>query len=566
MRIKKLFSFFTALLLISSLFANIVFASELTVPENAAETESTLEIASAPGAENTGTSEQESEGTEAEPAADNSEGERNSESGNEADRNENPGNEAAEGDNNGNDAGDGEAAENENGSAENEAAPEAVLTEETETENTAAAEEKLTPYKPEEGVYTIATALDAGKLLDVPNGTKNPGVAIQILDKNDKDSQQFRLIKNSDGSYRIMSVNADKALEIKNESDEAGAGVVQNFKTAKSYQKWSFFKDNDGNVQIISNTVRKYCICVEKGKAVNKAKIRTAVPAAGNPKDQRFVFTLVRTAAEDKPEPVKEGVYLIRTGVDTNMVVDIAGAKKTAAANVQIYKYNGSDAQKFIVTQVGENAFTLTNVNSGRAIDTYEGKKTAATNVVQYALDGTSTQNWILEPADRGYYYLKNSGSGLYLDIKGAKRDNAANIQIYTGNRSDAQKFRFELVDEKRTMPDGLYIFHSRLNSQAVLDIRGASINNTANVQLYTSNDTNAQKFRVTYAGDGWYTILNDNSGKALDVKGAKNANSVNVQQYAANGTKAQKWRFAATDSYRVTYAYDDAGRSLIHQ
>jgi GH25 family lysozyme M1 (1,4-beta-N-acetylmuramidase) len=109
-----------------------------------------------------------------------------------------------------------------------------------------------------------------------------------------------------------------------------------------------------------------------------------------------------------------------------------------------------------------------------------------------------------------------------------------------------------------QSIADGMYTLHSEEDLSYCLDISCASMDDSANAQLYSSNDTAAQKFQVTYLGDGYYSITSVNSDKALDVSCASTAAGANVQQYESNGTKAQKWVIKSTDDgyYQILSSY----------
>ena len=92
-------------------------------------------------------------------------------------------------------------------------------------------------------------------------------------------------------------------------------------------------------------------------------------------------------------------------------------------------------------------------------------------------------------------------------------------------------------------IPNSVYTIASAVDSKYVLDISGASTANTANLQLYASNGTNAQKFQVAYQGDDYYVITNINSKKALDVASAGTADRTNIWQYDVNYSCAQLWK-----------------------
>ena len=63
------------------------------------------------------------------------------------------------------------------------------------------------------------------------------------------------------------------------------------------------------------------------------------------------------------------------------------------------------------------------------------------------------------------------------------------------------------------------------------------------------------QRFQITYLNDGYYTIKNINSGKVLDVKGAGTLDGTNVHQWTSNSTDAQKWKIEKNSdgSYYIT-------------
>lgn len=103
----------------------------------------------------------------------------------------------------------------------------------------------------------------------------------------------------------------------------------------------------------------------------------------------------------------------------------------------------------------------------------------------------------------------------------------------------------------KRAIKDGVYTISSALNNKKVLDIANGSSENLANLQLWDSNSTIAQKFKFTYIGEEYYEIESLCSKKVLDVDGAKKEIGTNVQQYQNNNKDSQKWLIkSAGDGY----------------
>lgn len=243
---------------------------------------------------------------------------------------------------------------------------------------------------------------------------------------------------------------------------------------------------------------------------------------------------------------VADGMYAIKSSIDTSKSVDIAGGSKMMMANVQIYDANNTEAQRYRLT-FNDGFYTVVNVGSGLALDVANGSFASGGNIWQYPQNDTDAQKWRIDRNDDGTFTLVSKKSGHALDVSNACVDNGNNIQQCIVNGTPAQRFNLEDMEVKpgtQTLANGTYAISSKLDVNMLLDVQSASVLSGANIQLYHRNDTVAQVFSLTYK-DGFYTIINPNSGKALDVAGGVRAyySGANLQQYTPNGTDAQKWR-----------------------
>ena len=264
-------------------------------------------------------------------------------------------------------------------------------------------------------------------------------------------------------------------------------------------------------------------------------------------------FNIKESLATENTKTIEEGTYVIKSAINDKFVLDIEDASKANGANLQIYQSNGTNAQKFKVKYLNNGYYTIESVNSGKVLDVDDAKKTQGTNVQQYDSNNTDAQKWTIKKNSDGTYSLVSKCNNLYMDVKDGIASNSRNVQVYGGNGTKAQKFKFEKVADsinysekaEKTISDGTYTIKSAINDKFVLDIDNASKSNGANVQIYQSNGTNAQKFKVKYLNNGYYTIESVNSGKVLDVDNAGKNQGTNVQQYGSNNTDAQKWIIA---------------------
>lgn len=236
---------------------------------------------------------------------------------------------------------------------------------------------------------------------------------------------------------------------------------------------------------------------------------------------------------------IDEGVYEI-SNAGSNRVLDVSGGSCDNGANVQQYGQNGTPAQRWRIEKFNGH-YLLVNVASGKALDVSGGNGANGTNVQQYVLNHTNAQLWDFVARQDGGYFIKSCLGDYVLDISGGSVSNGGNAQIYSWNATNAQVWNLGKIAQ--TIDDGLYRLGSMLNGGQVVDVAGGSLSDSAQTQLYGSNNTLAQYWTFTYnKSTGYYTVRSAVSGKVLDCRGGGVSNGTAVQQYAENGTTAQWW------------------------
>lgn len=106
---------------------------------------------------------------------------------------------------------------------------------------------------------------------------------------------------------------------------------------------------------------------------------------------------------------------------------------------------------------------------------------------------------------------------------------------------------------EGSELEEGVYTIKSAVAPEKVLDVVSGSVKSEANVQLWTSNNTGAQKWRFKKEGSYW-TMQCINSNKFLDLQDNVPANGKTIWQYNENYTDAQKWKveYLTNSMYRI--------------
>lgn len=96
--------------------------------------------------------------------------------------------------------------------------------------------------------------------------------------------------------------------------------------------------------------------------------------------------------------------------------------------------------------------FYIKNVYTGQYMDVAGGIGESGRNVQQYKFNGTDAQKWYIERNSDGTYSIYSklgSNNSLALDISGGSNEDYANVQIYESNGTDAQKFLLQISNDK---------------------------------------------------------------------------------------------------------------------
>lgn len=258
---------------------------------------------------------------------------------------------------------------------------------------------------------------------------------------------------------------------------------------------------------------------------------------------------------------IPNGNYYINVRSKVASSVDIPGGSAADSTAIQLYSGNGSKAQQFIFTRQSDGSYEIVNVNSGKALDVRNGVAENNAIAQQYSRNNSQAQRWFIRDSGAGYY-LQSALGNWVLDLSGGNTANGAAIRLYTPNGTASQLFVVSSSDVNIATGVSM-IITSVANKKLVTDVTSASTANGARVQLYSSNNTNAQKYRFESIGNGTYKIININSGKVLDVAGGSTANGAALQQYTSNNTVAQQWTVRNYGSGKIALVSVNANKAV---
>lgn len=222
-------------------------------------------------------------------------------------------------------------------------------------------------------------------------------------------------------------------------------------------------------------------------------------------------------------------VYSISTG-------DGSGRYLTGASGISMASNANKIDSYWRVGNLGGGRYTFTNVATEKELSTDGSTKVG---------ENESVVTWILRKCVDGMLSLVPEGS------EGMRMDVAKSPTLASANGAMTQRFSFNMMEaltealrNAKAVDEGLYKIGLGVADNVVVDIANGSTENGANVQLYRSNDSAAQRFYVRQAGTGLYTLESLKSGKCLDAQNGGTTSGTNVQQYVGNKTLAQIWYF----------------------
>jgi predicted alpha-1,6-mannanase (GH76 family) len=159
-----------------------------------------------------------------------------------------------------------------------------------------------------------------------------------------------------------------------------------------------------------------------------------------------------------------------------NKLLNVRNASMDNSANIDYWTDTGSDAQRWIVTNIGNNIYTLTNVASGKLLHIYTTPADSF-NVDQFSDTGRDDVKWLIMKAGQGFYYLKSAvNKGYSLNLPDADTTNGVRVNLAKSNEAAVQKWSlkketFQDVAPTRAIADKIFTAWS--NSYNVVSVNG---------------------------------------------------------------------------------------------
>jgi len=146
-------------------------------------------------------------------------------------------------------------------------------------------------------------------------------------------------------------------------------------------------------------------------------------------------------------------IYTITSKV-TKKVVNVSNSSLDNSANVDLWTDTKSDAQRWMVTSLGDELYTIQNVASGKFLHIASSIPANLTNVNQFIDVNNNTVKWKIVSNGDGYFTIQSAANPAYvLNITNAGIADGTNISITQSNAADVQSWAFYVQEPQDEAP-----------------------------------------------------------------------------------------------------------------
>ena len=242
-------------------------------------------------------------------------------------------------------------------------------------------------------------------LLDIDMGKSDNGTNIQIYTDTKADAQQFKFVRNDDGTYYILTKSSgDKScVAVSSASTSSGANIIQwEYKAGDKSQKWILTQVEDTGCIMDTNSIYMF-------KNLNSGLYMEAEggKAADNTNVQQWGADGISAHNSWTLKSFGGGYYYVISQLADGKTyyLNISGGTKENGGNAEILTNNKTSSHlfKFVKNPDGSYYILTRASKDAGALETAGGSKGSGANVQQWEVNGESCQKWIVEASEPVY-------------------------------------------------------------------------------------------------------------------------------------------------------------------
>lgn len=385
------------------------------------------------------------------------------------------------------------------------------------------------------GYYSIRPYSNMNYSLDVNGGSKKVGANVQLFTYKGYNSQKWIINVTNDGYYNIVSKCNYLNLDVYGGFSKNETNIQLYNNNGAKNQKFKFNKLGTASSKSIEdgyyfiNTIKnaKKVVDIWNANMINGTNVQ--------------IFDLNYSLAQKwYIKYLDNGYYSILCDKDNDYSLQVDDS------NVNIGKFEEKDNQLWAIEKVNNGYYIISK--TGKYFDLTEGKTDNENNIEVFSFNGSDAQkfNFIKTASgisekviEDGIYRIASAlDNNMFVDVYGAKNANGTNVQLWNGHSGISQKFMVKY------MSNGYYKISTLVDLNKVIDVEYSSDRNGTNISIFDDSQTINQQWIIKYTGNGYYSLISNCNGLYLDVYDSNNSNGTNIQLWEKNNSKNQKFKF----------------------
>lgn len=257
--------------------------------------------------------------------------------------------------------------------------------------------------------------------------------------------------------------------------------------------------------------------------------------------------------------------YPVKNGKKTGYVATSAfsnadlngGTPQTARAkgNITVYAYKFGNKKLGTIYQDDSINIIYSDSAAGRSQAIYPTDSGYKMGWIEWMPGSSNNTNGGFANIQQGVYVFHSAmDDNMVIDLFAESTDYGTNIQLYRNKNGRNQRF---LVIPAG---NGFYKICSVLDERMCLDVYGGTSQPGSNVCLWEYHN---QLWRFIPCGDGTY-LIESHLGLYLDVENAESRDEANIIAFNKNGDANQRWRLEAVSDNSNSAGMDDSEEAKI--
>ena len=321
------------------------------------------------------------------------------------------------------------------------------------------------------GTYSVASALSSGSVLDAAGAGTADGTAAQVYSANGTDAQAW-VVEDAGGGYvTVRNAASGLALDVPGADASSGAQLQLWTPNGSWAQRWVAVRDGSG-VRLVSALSDSLSVDLPGASTADGSRLQ--LYSDNGTAAQRWSFVTPGCT-----QVVPNGVYVIKSAMNQNYVLDIDGASDANGANAQLYEANGTGAQAFALTW-SNGYYAISNVSSGKYLDLENGSNQNGANVQQQGTFVRDSARWSLVGNPDGSFGFVNFASGTCMTVASPSAENYSNVQGAVRTGATGQKWFLE----KSPLSAETVSYGITLKSMSILNGGSGAANDAVTIAL----------------------------------------------------------------------------------